>query len=278
MTDYNAKYPLFDVEFLTPEIAHVQFNQPRIHNAFNDATWRQYAQVFTELDAEPKIKAIIVSGKGKNFTAGLNLRDGLDVMVRHIQGKGQPAADGLHRNLEMYRYVLEFQECIGTTANISTPVIAVAHGHCIGLGLDILGTTLIRVASADTNFSIREIHIGIVADIGSLQRLPALVNNKLKLHELALTARDFDAAEALDLGLVLKVLPDKEAALAHAVSIAKEIATKERWTVRVTREELRYMVEGGNVEEGLRRVARAQTNGMGPATAARMASIMKGKL
>ena len=105
------------------------------------------------------------------------------------------------------------------------PVIAAVHGACIGAGIDLLCAASIRICSADAYFSIKEVAVGLCADIGTLQRLPRIVGNHSLLNELALTARKFRAEEALRFGLVSDVCADRAALGARAVSLAQEIVS-----------------------------------------------------
>lgn len=125
----------------------------------------------------------------------------------------------------MFRELIErFQAAISSLEVCERPVIGVSHGYVIGLGIDILSAVDIRYTSQDARFSIREAAIGLAADIGTLQRLPKAVGNDSLARELALTARDFDAAEAKELGFVSKVFPSQQEALRmyHTTSVQEE--------------------------------------------------------
>src|SRR5690606_21742991 len=105
------------------------------------------------------------------------------------------------------------------------PVLAVVQGGCLGGGLDLVAVADVRYATADAYFQIQEINVGIVADLGSLQRLPKLMPDGL-VRELAYTGRRLNADEALKAGLVTAVLPDHAAALKHAETMANTIAAQ----------------------------------------------------
>ena len=115
------------------------------------------------------------------------------------------------------------QNAISAIADCRTPTIASVHGWCIGGGVDLISAVDIRYASADAKFSVREVKLAIVADMGSLARLPLILNDG-HLRELALTGRDVDAARAEKIGLVNDVFDDADNALAAAHATAAEIA------------------------------------------------------
>jgi enoyl-CoA hydratase len=115
------------------------------------------------------------------------------------------------------------QKAINAVADCRTPTIASVHGWCIGGGVDLISAVDIRYASADAKFSVREVKLAIVADMGSLARLPLILSDG-HLRELALTGGNIDAARADKIGLVNDVFADAEASLAAAHQTAAEIA------------------------------------------------------
>jgi len=156
------------------------------------------------------------------------------------------------RRAFLFRDLIDrFQAAITSVEKCERPVIAVSHSHCIGLAIDILSTADIRYTAQDARFSIREAAIGLAADIGTLQRFPKVVGNDSLARELALTARDFSADEARELGFVSRVFPTRDAALEGAVATAQRIASLSPVAVVGTKMAL---VHGRDhsVEEGLR--------------------------
>ncbi|ODQ78101.1 hypothetical protein BABINDRAFT_163123 [Babjeviella inositovora NRRL Y-12698] len=265
---YNLKYNHFHVTKPAEHVAHVEINQPKTFNAFLSTTWHQYKDLILELDADPEVKCIIISGVGPHFSSGLNLQGAIEDMLGFFKGDSHGSvvtkSESITKNGDMYKHIVDFQDCIAATAQIGTPSIGVAHGISYGLAIDLLATTSIRLAvKKSTRFSIKEIDIGLVADIGSLQRMPALVNNKSRLNELALTAREFKGEEALELGFVSELADTKEQALEKALAIAKNIARHERWCIEGTKREVQFMVNGGSVNDGLDRVAIYQADHLG---------------
>jgi len=199
-------------------VAQVTLIGPGKGNAMGPAFWAELPIVFETLDADPNVRAIVLTGSGKNFSYGLDLAamgDTLSPML--VDGAlARPRAD-FHARLR------QMQQSITAVADCRTPVVASVHGWCIGGGVDLISAVDIRYASADAKFSVREVKLAIVADVGSLARLP-LILSEGHLRELALTGKDIDAARAEKIGLVNDVYADAEASLAAAHATAKEIA------------------------------------------------------
>ncbi|KAK6461386.1 ClpP/crotonase-like domain-containing protein [Scheffersomyces coipomensis] len=251
---FNADdYKQYD-EFIVSEIEegfiHVQFNNPRSLNAFKESTWRQYEAILTKVDQHPETNVILISSPiAKAFTSGLNLKAALSMFG---------ASEGLSRHQQynkMHSHISDFQRAIGTPARINTPTIALLNGINYGLALDIAATVSIRIATKDAKFSIREIKIGIPADIGSLQRLPALVNNKSLLFQYALTGAFFNADEALKLGLVSKILPDLASGIEYCKNLGSDINGHQQWAIKGTKSSLQDIIDGTSVNDGLRNIA-----------------------
>ena len=131
---------------------------------------------------------------------------------------------------DFHAEIRRMQDAITAVADCRTPTIASIHGWCIGGGVDLISAVDIRYASADAKFSVREVKLAIVADVGSLARLPLILTDG-HLRELALTGKDIDAARAEKIGLVNDVFADADAALAAAHDTAAEIAANPPLTV-----------------------------------------------
>ena len=210
------------LESLTVEVkdnvAQVTLIGPGKGNAMGPEFWAEMPAVFAELDADPEVRAIVLTGSGNNFCFGLNLltmgNTLSDTMSNEVSAK--PRTD-FHTHLK------HLQQSITAVADCRTPTIASIHGWCIGGGVDLISAVDIRYASSNAKFSVREVKLSIVADVGSLARLPYILSDG-HLRELALTGKDIDAARAEKIGLVNDVLPDAESALAAAHATAAEIA------------------------------------------------------
>ncbi|OBF12522.1 crotonase/enoyl-CoA hydratase family protein [Mycobacterium sp. ACS4331] len=207
-------------------IAQVTLLGPGKGNAMGPAFWAELPVAFEALDADPDVRAIVLTGSGKNFSYGLDLAaSGSTLAPMMAEGAmARPRAD-FHRHLK------GMQQSITAVADCRTPVIAAVHGWCIGGGVDLISAVDIRYASADAKFSVREVKLAIVADVGSLARLPYILTDG-HLRELALTGKDIDAARAEKIGLVNDVFDDAEACLAAAHATAAEIAANPPLTVQ----------------------------------------------
>ncbi|WP_028476348.1 crotonase/enoyl-CoA hydratase family protein [Nocardia sp. CNY236] len=213
MTDWLA----FTVE-TKDNVAQVTLTGPGKGNTMGPDFWRELPEIFGGLDADPEVHAIVLTGSGKHFSYGLDLSSmaGTFGPLLADRALAAPRTDFLGE-------VRRLQAAITAVADCRKPVIAAVSGWCIGGGLDLIAAADIRYASADATFSLREAKIAIVADVGSLQRLPGIIGEG-HLRELAYTGKDIDAARAEKIGLVNDVFPDQEAALDAAHATAREIA------------------------------------------------------
>ncbi|MDX1889606.1 crotonase/enoyl-CoA hydratase family protein [Mycolicibacterium sp. 050158] len=199
-------------------VATVTLTGPGKGNAMGPAFWAELPVAFAALDADPDVRAIVLTGSGRNFSYGLDLVS-MGGTLEPVLSEGALAK----ARTDFHTTVKAMQGSITSVADCRKPVIASVHGWCIGGGVDLISAVDIRYASADAKFSVREVKLAMVADVGSLARLP-LILSEGHLRELALTGKDIDAARAEKIGLVNDVFPDAEASLAAAHATAKEIA------------------------------------------------------
>lgn len=209
--------------------------------------FREVREAFDSLARMPELRAVVLRSTAKAFSYGLDLRAAMTELGPHLAGglAGQRA--------QLHELIRELQDCFTAVARCPVPTIAAVHGRCIGGGLDLVTACDMRLASADANFSLRETKIAIVADLGSLQRLPLIVG-KGHAREMAFTGRDVDAAEAERIGLCNRTLPDRDALHTAAAELAAEIASNAPLTVRGVKDVLDYG-EDKSVDDGLRYVA-----------------------
>jgi delta(3,5)-delta(2,4)-dienoyl-CoA isomerase len=248
-TKVFEKFSHFVVSEIEEGFAHVQFNNPKTLNAFADEDWKAYHEILVRLDGDPSINVILVSSNvPKAFTSGLNLKAAISLMMEAT------TMDDCERYKNLYDHIGDFQYCISTAARIRTPTIGLLNGINYGLAMDISSTFSIRVATEDVRMSIREIKIGIPADMGSLQRLPALVNNKSLLYQYALTGKEFGAQDALKLGYVSQVTPDLKSGIEHCIELGKDINQHQQWAIKGTKESLQNSIDGVPVDQGLKNI------------------------
>ncbi len=215
----------FDVS-VSDHIARVTMKGPGKGNALGPDFWREGPAVFDEIDANPGIRAVVLRGSGANFTFGLDLI-AMTSELRYALAAPAMAAE----RTRFLDQITAMQRAVTSLMSCRKPVIACISGWCVGAGIDIICAADIRVCSAESMFSARAVRIGIVEDMGSLQRLPAIIGDGAA-RELCLTGEDFDAAKAMALGLVNHVDDTQDAALRHAEAIAARIAANPPLTVQ----------------------------------------------
>lgn len=195
-------------------------------NAMGPDFWRECAGVFRDLDRDEAVRAVVVRGSGANFSYGLDLAGMMADLGPHLMGEALAK-----ERTKLFDWIHELQTCFDEVARCRKPVIAAVHGWCIGGGLDLIAACDIRLASRTAKFSLREVKLAIVADLGSLQRLPAIIGEG-HTRELAFTGRDIDAARAERIGLVNDVYDTDEALFAAAHALAADIAKNPPLTVQ----------------------------------------------
>ena len=277
-------YTTLEVSRPSEHVALVELNRPRKRNAMNRAMWAEIRSAFESLGADGSVRAIVVAGRGLSFSAGLDLSDHMDVFGGGDGGgggaEGADGADDVGRKaLRLRKFILSYQEALSAIERCPQPVVAAVHGACVGGGVDLVCACDIRVAAADAYFCIKEVDIGLAADVGVLQRLARQVGSESLVRELAYTARRMPAQEAARAGFVsADVRADRAAAVEAAVALATEIASKSPIAVVGTKEMLVY-ARDHTVDEGLRYVAswNAAMLQSSDVTAAAMASMTKQK-
>ncbi len=215
MTEHN--WSAFSVE-VSDHVAVVTLLGPGKGNAMGPDFWAECPQLFGQLDADPDVRAILLTGSGRNFTYGLDLAAMGGEFAPLMADKALAGP-----RTTFHDTIKRMQQATNAVADCRKPVVAAVHGWCIGGGLDLISAADIRYASADAKFSVREVKVAIVADMGSLARLPAIIGDG-HLRELALTGKDIDAARAEKIGLVNDVFADQDTLLEGARAAANDIA------------------------------------------------------
>ncbi|WP_448585399.1 crotonase/enoyl-CoA hydratase family protein [Thermaurantiacus sp.] len=210
-------YTTFSYE-VAEGIAHIELCRPEALNTMNREFWEEIPAVFAAIDADPSIRCVVISSTGRHFTAGLDLNWAGATEQAKVEDPGRARE-------RFRRHIRKMQEPFCAVDRCRVPVIAAVHGGCVGGGVDFITACDIRLASADAFFTIQEVNIAIVADVGTLQRIPYLLPQGL-IRELAYTGRRWPAAEALRFGFVNSVHETREATIAAAFAMAREIAAK----------------------------------------------------
>ncbi|MGB0618452.1 MAG: enoyl-CoA hydratase-related protein [Myxococcota bacterium] len=208
-------------------------DRPEKRNAMNRELWTGIIAGLEALEADGETRVILLAGKGKSFCVGLDLAM-LTAGASESGLGGGGKKSGATAHLEQLRRTQEIQSAVTALSKTKVPVIAAIHGHCIGGGVDMITACDIRLAAEDAIFSIRETKIGIVADVGTLQRLPKIVTAG-HVAELAYTGKDIGAKRAEEIGLLNSVHADFDATYQAAFDIALEIAANSPLTVQGTR-------------------------------------------
>jgi enoyl-CoA hydratase len=221
--------------------------RPERSNALNEAMWQELRSAFNWVDATPQVRVAILGGAGRNFCAGIDLA--------MLAGVAQAVAqtDPARSREALRRLILDLQDCLSSVERCRKPVLAAIQGACIGGAVDLVTCCDIRYVAADAQFSVREIDVGMTADVGTLQRLPRLVPDGIA-RELAYTGRSVDAAEARQIGLANQVFATPEALLQGVRAIARTIAGKSPLAIRGSKEMLNYGRDH-SVTDGLNYIA-----------------------
>jgi enoyl-CoA hydratase len=228
-------------------LAEVVLARPDQGNALSAQVFAGLEAAFDALDREAEVRAIVLRAEGRAFTYGLDLAaapvDFAPVLTEGLAGE----------RLALRQLIRDLQRQAGAPARCRQPVVAAVQGWCIGGGLDLVAACDLRLCSADARFSLREARVGMVADLGSLQRLPRIIGDAAT-RELAFTAKDIDATRALGLGLVSQVLPTPEELVAAARREAEAIAALSP----VVTQGIKHVLaqgDGQTIEQGLAYVA-----------------------
>ena len=221
-------------------VAWLTFNRPEKRNTMTVEVFAGLIRLFGEFDDDPDVRVVVMKAEGKSFNAGLDLVEAGGIFSQN---------PGVDEREETRRKIMIAQDSNTVIEKCRKPVIAAIHSHCIGAGVDLTSACDIRMASEDAVFSIRETRMALVADLGTLQRVPYIIGEG-RFRELAFTGRDFGAAEALEIGYVTHVLKDRESLYAKAGELAAEIAACSPLAVQGTKDAIIYSRDHG-VHAGL---------------------------
>ncbi|XP_069602659.1 delta(3,5)-Delta(2,4)-dienoyl-CoA isomerase, mitochondrial-like isoform X3 [Ranitomeya imitator] len=222
MSSYS--YETLKVTTPADHIYHVEINRPEKRNAMNKAFWREMVLCFQALGEDSNCRAVVISGSGKMFTSGIDL---MNLESDFIQSPGEDAARiawGVRKK------IIEYQKSFSVIEKCTKPVIAAVHNGCIGGGVDLVTACDIRYCSQDAYFQVKEVDMGLAADVGTLQRLPNIIGNRSR------------------------VFPDKASLLSAAFDLATDIASKSPVAVQGTKVNLLYSRDH-SVEESLNYMA-----------------------
>ncbi|MCC3273663.1 crotonase/enoyl-CoA hydratase family protein [Arthrobacter zhangbolii] len=223
-------------------VAEVQLIGPSKGNAMGPDFWTELPEVFDALSTNDDVRSVLLYGSGGNFSYGLDLPAMAPVFAPLLGAGGMDARlrEGFRRQIRA------LQDAVSSLARCAKPVIAAVDGWCIGGAIDVIAAADIRISSPATRFSVREVKVAIVADLGSLQRLPAIIGEGAT-RQLALTGEDFDAARARELGLVTEVADD---VVARGRELAAQVAANPPLVVQGVKQVMNRRTQN-SVQDGL---------------------------
>ncbi|XP_065858146.1 delta(3,5)-Delta(2,4)-dienoyl-CoA isomerase, peroxisomal-like [Euphorbia lathyris] len=215
------KYKSISIQQKTPNsrVFYVYINNPSKLNAFPYEFFTEFPVAISSLDENPDVGVIVLSGAGDHFCAGIDLKILNDIAKHGLSSEKSRANEWLRREIKF------LQVAFTAVERCRKPVIASIHGYCVGGGIDLVTACDIRFCTHDTIFTAKQIDVGFTADMGTLQRLPAIVGYGNAM-EVALTARKFSGQEAKDMGLVSRVFESKQALDEGVMRVAEGIAAK----------------------------------------------------
>lgn len=231
------------------KIARLTFNRPEKRNSMLPEFWSDFPKAIKELSDGGEVRALIIDAEGPLFSAGMDLS--VFAAVDKFRTDSSTAREHL-KNL-----VLTLQDALTVLEHARFPIIAAIQGGCLGAGLDLVSACDIRLATNDAYFCVQEINIGIMADLGTLQRLPRKLPDAI-VRELAFTGDRFPADRAEKLGFVNAVFESREAMIEHATALARKIASKPPLVVSASKECINYASEH-HIADSLLQAANVQS-------------------
>lgn len=232
---------------LSNHVAQITLNRPNKANAINATMWREIREAMRWVDSTAEARVAIIDGAGANFCAGIDL----GMMMSLGKQIEDPCDARTRENLRIV--ILDLQDTLTSIERCRKPVLAAIHGACVGGAIDLVSCCDMRYATENAVFSIKEVDIGMTADVGTLQRLPKIISPAV-VRELAYTAKSIDAVEAERVGLVNRVYASTEVLQKAVLEIAASIAAKSPLAIRGTKEMLNY-ARDHSVADGLNYIA-----------------------
>ncbi len=216
---------------ISKHVAEVSLNRPEAANAMNAPMWSELEHCFKMLDRDEAVRVVILAAHGRHFCSGIDLA--------MLSGLTPDDGDPARASERLRTRIRELQDNLSVIESCRKPVLAAVQGACLGGGVDIVSCCDMRYATVDARFAIREIDVGLVADVGSLQRLPHIIGEGL-VRELAFTGREVRGDEAATIGLVNRAFDDQDKMMTDVRRTAATIASKSPLAIRGTKQVLHY--------------------------------------
>jgi len=236
---------MFKIE-IKDYVAHLVFDNAAKANSLNEAAWEKMHEIFDELKEDPKVRVIVLSGEGKHFCAGIDLET---LMNQQMSTESCEA----RKREKLRKFIEKLQSSITSIEDCGKPVIAAIHGGCIGGAVDIVSACDMRYCTEDAYFTIKETDLGLVADIGTMQRLPNIVQPGF-MAEMAYTGRKVFGSEAKEESLVSRCYSNKQEMMEEVVKLAIMIASKSPLVTRGIKRTLLYQRDH-TTADSLRQIA-----------------------
>ena len=243
----SAQLATVNVDVNATGIATVQLNRPQQLNALSFQMWQDLKEAFAIVESNNAARVAIITGTPRAFSAGMDLKVFAD-MQKTFSGE---TCEGRQREA-IIRAIKWLQDAISSPEECPIPVLAAISGHCIGAGVDLICACDLRYCTNDATFCIKETDLAMVADVGTLQRLPKLIGDQ-RSRELTYTARVFTGLEAEQMGLVAKSFATYDEMMSHVTSVAQTIASKSPLTIRGVKKTILF-TRDHSVEESLKQV------------------------
>lgn len=249
MEEVSNNYKSLQIKRKSPNsrVFDLLMNRPSRGNALSADFVTEFPHALSSLDSNPEVGVIVLSGAGKHFCTGI------DIELLNSITQGEQSADRGRAAEKIRREIKRMQRAVTAVEDCRKPVVAAVHGACIGGGVDIITACDLRYCTEEAYFTVKEVEMGITADLGTLQRLPGIVGFGNAM-ELALTSRLFSGLEAKHLGLVAQVFSDKGAMDTAVAQLAEDIAARSPLAVIGTKRVLIQSRDLG-LEQGLDYVA-----------------------
>jgi enoyl-CoA hydratase len=212
-------------------VAHLKLSRPERRNAMTAAFWKELPQIVRGLAVDGKTRALVLSSSGPHFCGGLD--------ISLFQGNGSFDTNSQEGRQKFRRKLEELQDSLNSLAEAPFPVIAAVQGGCIGGGVDMATACCLRYATRDAYFVIQEINIGMMADVGTFNRMPKQLPEAV-VRELGYTGDKLPAERAERLGFVNGLFETHEQLVAGALDVAKRIATKAPVAITATKQMISY--------------------------------------
>lgn len=180
-------------------VFEIILNRPEKRNAINDELFAAFDTAVTQANRTSGLRAVIIRGAGKAFSAGIDVSNLLGLAAQY----------GAHWQTRMRRITDDYQAVLNRLERLELPTIALLHGHCLGMALELALACDMRIAAQGTQIGLPETRLGLIPDVGGTTRLVRLVG-PARAKELIFTGRVFDATTAERYGIVNQVVTAEE--------------------------------------------------------------------